>query len=218
MPQTALIFANGDIADGVMSRRALAHADHALCIAADGGLRVAQAYGVRLHAVIGDMDSVDLAALSVLERDGVTIARFPAQKDETDLELALIYAVEHGARHLFIFGAMGDRLDQTLSNMYLLALPALRGLDARLVSGSQQAWLMHAGTLHIDGARGDTVSLVPFGGDAVGVRTHALEYPLHDETLTVGPARGISNVMQEDSAQIDLREGRLLVVHFAGKA
>jgi thiamine pyrophosphokinase len=216
--ERALLFANGDIHDGQMVQRALAHAADALIIAADGGARVAAHFGLRPHCVIGDMDSIDPALLAELAAAGVEVQRYPQAKDETDLELALLYAVAHGASWLRVIGAIGDRLDQTLSNVYLLALPQLRGCDARLVAGKEETSLLLPGTLSIEGAPGDTVSLLPVSGIARGVRTEALEYALEDEDLLLGPARGISNVMRAAHAAVHLREGALLVLHTIGRA
>ncbi len=214
----ALIFANGDIDDGMMVQRALAHAQDALLIAADGGVRVAEHYGVTPQVIIGDMDSVTPEALERLTTSGALALRYPPAKDETDLELALLYAVERGATWIRVIGAVGGRLDQTLSNVYLLALPALRGVDARLVADDEETLLLMSGSIEIDGAPDDTLSLLPISGTARGVTTEHLLYPLVGEDLFFGPARGVSNVMTSPRARIHLREGILVIVHTLGRA
>ncbi|NDJ59618.1 MAG: thiamine diphosphokinase [Chloroflexi bacterium] len=218
MRERALIFANGDPNDGPMVRRALAHAPDALIVAADGGARVAQHFQLPIHAVIGDMDSLGAAEVEALAATGTLIERAPTDKNETDLELALLWAVAQGARWLRIIGALGDRLDQTLGNVHLLALPSLAGCDVRLVAGKQAAWLARPGCTDIDGAVGDTLSLLPLSDTVQGVRTERLKYPLNDEPLIFGPARGISNVMLAESAQVCLRAGLLLIVQTRGRA
>lgn len=218
MTEQALIFANGEINDGPAVRRALAAAPHALIIAADGGAGIARHFGLTVGDVIGDMDSLSSEELTVLKRDGAKLHRYPEAKNETDLELALLWAVEQGATWIRIIGALGGRLDQMVSNVYLLALPALRALDVRLVASNQEAWLVQTTETTIEGAPGDTVSLIPLSGSVEGVRTENLFYPLRGETLTFGPARGVSNVMSADRAHVWLREGTLLVVHTIGRA
>lgn len=213
-----LIFANGDINDGAMVRRALAAATEPTIVAADGGARAALYFGYLPHLVIGDLDSLSAVEIQNLTARGVELRRFPPEKDETDLELALRYAAEQRADHVRIVGGIGDRLDQTLANMYLLALPELTGLDVAFVAGKQEIWLLHSGSHTIMGSPGDTVSLIPLGGAVEGVSTDGLYYPLRDETLAFGPARGVSNVMQHDQAQVSLREGVLLVIHTVGRA
>ncbi len=218
MSTRIVIFANGELNDGPLVRRALAEAQGGLAVAADGGARLAQACGARLDAVIGDLDSLTAAEVAVLRASGATVLSYPEEKDETDLELALLWAVEQGAAWIRVIGGIGGRFDQTISNLHLLALPALRGCDARLVAGGQQTWLLYPPEGVIEGAPGDTVSLLPLSGRAVGVRTDGLRYPLHGETLALGPARGVSNVLAEAQARVRLQEGVLLVVHTLGKA
>jgi thiamine pyrophosphokinase len=218
-PQTkVLIFANGDANDGPLVRQVLTTAATAWVIAADGGARQAAFFGFRPQIVIGDLDSLTATEVAALEAEGVAIHRAPPDKDETDLELALLYAAGQGVRWIRIIGGIGDRIDQTLGNLYLMALPALRGMDVRLVARNQQAWLLHPGENLIEGAPGDTLSLLPVGGDASGIRTEGLHYPLRGETLAFGPARGMSNVLTGDHARVILGSGLLLAIHTLGRA
>lgn len=215
-----LVFANGDYIDGEAVRAALRVPPGSRCvvIAADGGLRHALALSLSPDVVIGDMDSADPLHLAMAEGKGATLERFPAAKDEIDLELALRAAASRGCDVIRIFAAIGDRFDQTISNVYLLALPALAGRDATLVSGRQTLRLLFPGDHTIDGHPGDTLSLVPVAGDAAGIVTEALEYPLRGETLRFGSARGVSNVMLAAQARITFERGVLLVVHTIGRA
>jgi thiamine pyrophosphokinase len=214
----ALVFANGELHDGPAVQAALRQADGAMVVAADGGARLAAACGLVPDLVVGDLDSLPAAEVDRLQARGTAIERANPEKDETDLELALLAAVRRGATWLRIFGGAGGRVDQALANITLLTLPVLAGRDVRLVTGRQTLWLIGPGEHRLDGQVGDTVSLVPLAGDAHGVRTAALRYPLNDETLRFGPARGVSNVIAGADASVTLREGLLVVVHTVGRA
>jgi thiamine pyrophosphokinase len=107
---------------------------------------------------------------------------------------------------------MGGRLDQTLANILLLAHPALNGRCVRLVEERETAWLVDRETT-IDGAPGDTVSLIPLDGTVHVAETVGLRWPLRDDHLDFGPARGVSNEMTADSASVRLSSGRLLCIH-----
>lgn len=218
MPEQAFIFANGDPNDGVMPRRALAaaHPD-ALMIAADGGARVAREYGIQPQIVIGDFDSITQGDLHALEAQGVDIRRYPEEKDETDLELALMLAAERGATWIRILGGIGDRIDQTLANIYLLSAPYLAGRDARLSAGRQETWLAGPGIQRLTGAAGDTISLLPICG-AARVTTDGLRYPLHGETLHYSEARGVSNLLAGSVGTVEVHEGQIVIVQTAGRA
>jgi len=54
--------------------------------------------------------------------------------------------------------------------------------------------------------------LLPFGGDAAGLTTVGLRYPLHDEPLRSGPSRGLSNVRDAENASIRVGSGRILIL------
>lgn len=214
----ALVFANGDLNDGPAVQAALIAAEDALIVAADGGARLALACGLTPALVIGDLDSLSVDETAMLRDRGAAIERVPAEKDETDLELALLEAARRGARPIILIGAAGGRLDHMLANIYLLAMPELRGRDVRAVSERQTLWLIGPGEHALDGEPGDTISLIPLGGDARGVRTEGLRYPLRDEALRFGPARGVSNVIAAAGARVALVAGKLVVVHTPGRA
>ncbi len=186
-------------------------ASASLIIAADGGGTALFASGYTPHLLIGDLDSIDPAALAVYQARGVTIERHRPDKDETDLELALLAAVRMGASRIDVIGALGGRWDQSLANVALLGMAELRDCRVRLIDEPQQIWLVTDESL-IPGAVGDTVSLLPFGGDAHGITTAGLAYPLQDGSLFYDRARGVSNVITDSPARVQVRQGRLLVV------
>jgi thiamine pyrophosphokinase len=185
-----------------------------LVLAADGGANLCVAWGWPVDAVVGDMDSVDAAVRQQLEMQGVPFVVSPAEKDETDLELALRLALERGATELILAGALGARIDHTLGNLALLALPALAAVPTRIVDGVQTIWLAR-NRLAIHGQPGDTLSLLPFGGDAHGVSVSGVHWPLHGAELPLGPSLSISNRMTADQAEVSVQGGLLLVVHIA---
>lgn len=214
----ALVFASGSLTIGPAVRSALERPGPRLVIAADGGLRHTAALGLHVDVVIGDLDSVTDSALQAAQDSGAEIIRHKAEKDETDLELALLEAAARRADPIRILGASGGRLDHLISNVYLLALPQLVGRDVQLADNAETAWLARPGAHTIHGQTGDTLSLVPMAGDAEGIRTEGLYYPLRGETLRFGPARGTSNVMTAAVARVTFESGLLLIMHIAGKA
>lgn len=214
----ALLFANGELKRGAMLDRALNSLESPHVICADGGALHARALGLTPHTIIGDMDSLTAAELAQFKAAGAEIIQHRQEKDETDLELALRHCRRIGASSITILGALGGRFDQALANILLLTLPELSDMRIQIVAGDQSARLLRPGSHRLEGARGDTVSLIPLGAAAEGITTSALQYPLADESLRLGPARGISNVMLNDTARVDFRAGLLLLVHTSGRA
>jgi thiamine pyrophosphokinase len=187
-----------------------------LIIAVDGGTEVALELGLRPAVVVGDLDSLPPQLRATLQESGVQFVVHPPDKDETDTELAILYALEAGASELVLLGAVGDRLDHTLANILLLTMPELERIPTTLIDGDTQLWVLHGGTeLELRGEEGDIVTLLPLGRDATGVTTTGLEWALDHATLRPGPARGVSNLMISSSARVQLADGLLLVTHVA---
>jgi len=207
-----VIFANGELPDPQDIPSMLRPDD--LILAADGGGEHCLALDITPAAVIGDFDSLTKADLAKLEYLGAEIIRRPARKDETDLELALLLALERGASEALVLAALGARWDQSLANLLLPAHPELHGLDLTFVHGSQRIYPINSQRT-ISGQPGDTLSLIPIGGHARGVTTSGLEYPLNNETLYLGATRGISNTITATEASITVEDGQLLCVHIS---
>jgi thiamine pyrophosphokinase len=211
MPRvTILIFANGDIEDVDWIRPNLA--SPAAILAANGGTRHLFRLQHLPDVVIGDLDSLPQDVQEWLEAAQVTIHVYPHDKNETDLELALLHAVSHFEDDIQIFGALGGRLDQTLANILLLAHPALRERRIELLTEHQRAWLV-TGSTKVTGKAGDIVSLVPVAGDVLVKSTSGLRWPLTNKVLSVGPALGVSNEMTGSTATVEVESGILLLIH-----
>jgi thiamine pyrophosphokinase len=206
----ALIFVNGELRNPDAARAIIQPDD--IIIAADGGARYALALDVIPNAIIGDFDSLSEDDVRVFSDMGVQVLRFPPAKDETDLELALAYAVRVGHRPIIIIGANGGRLDQTLGNISLLSAPEFIDSDVRIDDGVTEAFFVTEKS-SIHGKPGDTVSLIPWGNPVEGVSTDGLAYPLNAETLFPYRTRSISNQMLAETANISLKHGLLLCVH-----
>jgi thiamine pyrophosphokinase len=187
-----------------------------LVVGADGGASSLDRLGRHPDLLVGDLDSVEPALVSRLEDAGLPVQRHPADKDATDTELAVRAAVDAGATEVVLLGALGgDRLDHELANLLLLVDPELLSVPARIVRGPTTVRGLRTGTLGLDAAVGDLVSLLPVGGDAVGVTTEGLRWPLHAATLRIGRSRGISNEIVSVPASVALEGGSLLVVETA---
>ena len=221
-PRRAIVLADGDVAersqldaswpgwsDGV-----------AVVVAADGGARHATRLGLPIYRWVGDGDSIDPAELEALRTRGIPIDLVAADKDQSDTELAIDAAVAAGADEVIVLGAFGGRrLDHAIANLTLLAHPALGARSALLLDGSARVRLVRAPapdggpvTALLPGRIGDLVSLIPFGGDAERITTAGLHYPLRDETLLLGSARGLSNVRHAADASFVLGRGLILVI------
>jgi thiamine pyrophosphokinase len=215
--RAAIVLAGGDPA----ALHVRAHLpDDAVVIAADSGLHQAGPLGLHVDYVVGDLDS---AAPELVERaraDGAVVERHPPDKDATDLELALDRARAVGAERITVVGGAGGRLDHFVANVTLLASGRFADLeiDARLDDAYVAVAQGGRPALAIAGTPGSLLTLLPAGGDAIGITTTGLQYPLHDATLAPGTTRGVSNVLADAPASVVLRHGTLLVIQPTGGA
>ena len=205
-----LILASGLWGESADARSMAERAD--FVIAADGGYAKALAARVPVNMVVGDLDSLDDASLRTLAGSSVDVRRHPADKDWSDLELAIDEALKRAPEKITILGALGIRIDHALTNVHLLE----RGLDAgvpiELESGAESVALV-AGRRELADARvGDRVSLVPLS-ESARVSTTGLRFALYEDVLYRGASRGVSNLIDDIPAVVSVSSGRLLVIH-----
>jgi thiamine pyrophosphokinase len=205
-----LIFANGLLPDVQRARKLIQANDFILC--ADGGTRHAFSLGVRSSLIIGDLDSLSDEDKTKAESTGAQIIQYHQDKNETDLELAINHALELKPTSVIILAALGNRLDQTLSNIALLSEKRLAALDIRLDDGLEEAFFCRE-RCELYGKTGDIVSLIPWNGAVEGISTEGLKWPLQDETLYPEKSRGISNELIGTQAVVTLTTGLLLIIH-----
>lgn len=204
-----IIFANGELPNKEKAR-ALLHEDDFI-IAADGGTRHALALGRTPNIIIGDMDSLP----SSLNLQPSTFIHFPADKNETDLELAIQHALTLNPEQVIILAALGGRLDQTLGNISLVSDQFIIHHSSLIISlddGIEEVFFCRD-HVEINGVSGDLVSLLPWQGEVKGIITQGLKWPLRNETLYPHKTRGISNEMVGETATVEIKSGLLLIVH-----
>lgn len=208
---TAIVLAGGDGVDAAVGAELPAGA---LVIAADSGLHLADALGLHVDRVVGDLDSADPARVALAAAAGAVIDAHPCEKDATDLELALVAAHAAGAETIVVVGGGGGRLDHHLANLLLLASPALADVTVVAHMGGARVAVGHGGRapVVVRGRPGSLLTLLPAGGPAHGIVTTGLRYPLRDESLTPGTSRGVSNLLTGHSASVRIAAGALLVV------
>ena len=183
----------------------------ATVIAADGGAELAWMLGLSVDLVVGDMDSVSAETLAGIER----VERHAAEKDATDLELALVAALRFEPERVLVLGGGGGRLDHLFGGLLLLAAEAYAGVRVDAQFGAAAVHVIRGErTLH--GEPGELISLLAVHGRARGVVTDGLVYALRRETLEPGSSRGVSNVFAGPQARIALEGGVLLAVRPTG--
>lgn len=83
-----------------------------------GALRLLK-WGIKPVLAIGDFDSVTGDELQGLEGKITRIKTYPPEKDYTDTQLGVKFAIQEQTDEIEIFGATGGRLDHLLANLFL---------------------------------------------------------------------------------------------------
>ena len=183
----------------------------AVVVAADGGIEQAWRLGLDVSILVGDLDSASPEAVAKAEAEGTRIERYPAEKDATDLELALDTALELEPSRIVLRADDDGRLDHLVSALLLLGRSGYAGVEITARFGPARIDVIR-GEGALEGEPGELLSLVALHGPAEGVRTEGLVYPLAGETLEPGSSRGVSNVFTSRTARVSVEHGVLLAI------
>jgi thiamine pyrophosphokinase len=203
--ETVLIFAGGD---SPADRLAEELPEAELVIAADSGYDIAVGAGHAVDVLVGDMDSIETEVIP----GHVIVERHSADKDATDLELALARVVGHRPQRIVVVGGAGGRVDHEIAAAALLCSDRWAGID-------EIDWVTDRGWSHVvrrrrvvHGDIGGLISLIPMGGTVTGVNTKGLRWDLTDATMYPGTTWGVSNEFNGPVADVRVESGCLLAV------
>lgn len=203
-----LIIANGNIDNNIL-HTILKPNDTIICC--DGGSKYLFEEGIIPHYIIGDLDSSIPQIIQFFETKNVVFKKFNSKKDETDMELCIDFAISLGTNEIIILGAIGTRIDHTLTNINLLMKAEDANVKATIVDNNNEIQII-INNITITGKKGDLVSLIPISTYVEGIDTTGLEYPLKNATMTIGKSLGVSNVMTSNLATVNIKSGYLLVI------
>jgi thiamine pyrophosphokinase len=205
----ALIVCNGEIKNYCFYKKYFDSSKLIICV--DGAAYHLKKFGIRPHVLIGDFDSITCEQYNYFKNQGVEIKKFPIEKDEIDTELAVEYAIDAGCNEIILIGAIGSRFDHTLANIFLLKKMVDKGVRGWIINENNQITLIKDNII-LEKENNEKISLIPFSEKVEGVTTKRLYYPLDNATLETGPTRGISNEFTDDTAEVSIKRGLLLVI------
>lgn len=178
-----------------------------LVIAADAGFRICRTLDIMPDLLMGDFDSMEAP------KDFIHLIRAPVEKDDTDTMLAVKEGLRQGCGEFHIYGGTGGRrLDHTLANFQALLYLRRHGARGFLYDKDFCWTVMENETLTLERTVDwGIVSLFPMDGAAEGVTLTGLQYPLTEARLTPDVGLAVSNHFREETADVCVRKGALLV-------
>lgn len=205
----AVIFINGRRISKNRVFSLIKASDTILC--ADGGVKHVVSYGLTPSFVIGDQDSTS----SVIKKRLGTHVKWvthPKDKDFTDSELAIHFAIEQGFTDLIIVGLNGTRLDHVIANILYLSYHT-QLITIAIVEEYQVLSILKKGHLELSGKKNQQVSLIPLDITVSGITTQGLKWELTNANLAFGKTIGVSNEFLGEKVDIEVKKGPLLVIH-----
>jgi len=200
----ACIFCNGELKNSARVKRAASDCD--MLIAAGGGAEHLGGLGLQPEIIIGDMDSMVPNVWK--DKNNIIWIPYSSDKDKSEVELAIEYALKQGYQEILLIGAVSGRLDYTLGNVALVA-----GNPGRIAIFDDVSTLVavdKSEKCKLHGQVGTRVSLIPYGSGPFTVRTNGLKYSLGGESLH-SATHGLSNELSRTEACVCVLNGILLV-------
>lgn len=184
-----------------------------LWIGADHGAKMLVEKGMPIDVAVGDFDSISISVLSEIKEKAGKTDVHPADKDETDLELALQEAVRQGADSILLYGVTGGRMDHTLANIQLLYPVVQQGMKAVIVDSQNELELKLPGVYNMSHSNAyPYISFIPLSLKVGGLTLEGFKYPLHKREISIGSTLCLSNEIVSDTATVFFEEGILLAV------
>ncbi|MCK5542558.1 MAG: thiamine diphosphokinase [Desulfobacterales bacterium] len=205
----AVIIANGNIQNQKKFSEIITRADLIIC--ADGGANHLKKMGILPHVIIGDFDSINLQDKFFFENNNIKLIKHPVDKDATDTELAVNYAIQQNAHDITLIGAIGTRLDHTLANIFLLKKIVAQKIKCSIIDDNNEIFLV-TDKITLKKTTSSFISLTPLTEKAEGVTTIGLKYPLTNAVIKFGASLGISNQFLDEKATVSLKKGILFVI------
>ena len=174
---------------------------------ADAGYKFSRKIGKKnVLGVVGDFDSLKKAPKNV------KLVELEVEKNFTDGERAVRFAVECGATEVVIYGAYGGKIEHILGNIALLKIAKEIGVKA-IIKDKESNTELFSGRAEFTAKKGGTVSIIPYGGNCSFKTSQGLYYPLDNLTLTPCDTRGISNIAEQEKIVVETDKGEALIIY-----
>ncbi len=169
-------------------------------------------HGVIPSVAIGDFDSVNKEELKVIRKKVPMVQSFPSEKDFTDTELALRYALRQKPKSIVMYGGSGTRLDHVLGTIHLLERCLRLGIFTVFRDRTNEIVVIGRGRTILKKRAGYRyVSLVPIT-QSIQVTLSNFKYEIKNTIIRRGQTIGISNEFIGGQGEITLSHGRALVI------
>ncbi|MFC7392509.1 thiamine diphosphokinase [Scopulibacillus cellulosilyticus] len=182
-------------------------------VGVDRGLYYLIKAGIRPVRAFGDFDSISESERLQIEKEHIDLTIYPAEKDATDMELAVDWVIEQQPERCYILGATGGRMDHGLLNIQLLYKGLHTGTEFIIIDKQNQITLLKPGSYDvIRQEKFPYISFVPFSKKITGINLNGFKYSLEKAELFLGSSLCISNELIQPKGTISFDDGLLLMI------
>lgn len=163
----------------------------------------------------GDFDSVSPLEFSYIQSQVADLMRYKPEKDETDMELALNWAINQKPRIIRLFGATGGRLDHLFANVHLLINPLKEKSPTSifLIDRHNIICLKEPGSYTVEKNSVEKyISFVPLTLNVSNLTLDGFKFPLKNRHISLGSTLCISNELISEYGTFSFSEGILIVI------
>lgn len=208
---TSLIISGGDLENEFL-RTFIADRKVDCIIAVDKGLEVLNNIKILPNYIIGDFDSVNKDVLLKYNSNNIQIIQLNPEKDFSDTHMALKLAIELNSSEIYIVGALGKRIDHTISNIHILKETLENDIKCKIIDSNNEIQLITKGEYVVQKSKYKYISLIPLTTEVTGITLTGFKYPLNNATLSIGHSIGVSNEIVCDNATITIKKGILIMI------
>ncbi|MEG2016903.1 MAG: thiamine diphosphokinase [Clostridium sp.] len=180
-----------------------------IILAADSGADIVDKYDIEPDYLLGDFDSINGEVLEKLTK-GVKTTKLPREKDFTDTHIAVLNAINMGAKEIVLLGCTGKRIDHFMANLCLLKVMLEYGVSGCIVDEMNEIYLIDKSS-SINGEIGQVFSLFSYCEDTIGLTIEGAKYPLENYNLQQGDNLTVSNEFLKEQVEVIFERGSLLV-------
>ena len=176
----------------------------------DHGVYLLLKKGIIPGYTYGDFDSITEEERRFID-EKLDINPVESEKDDTDLEIALLDLTGRGYTSIDVYGATGGRLDHLLGNTQMLLHEKLADVKIRIIDAHNVVELLAHGRHEVSkDKKMKYVSFLPMY-DGTVLTLEQFKYPLMGTKLSLGSTLTISNEFTGERGSVETSEPILMI-------
>ncbi len=206
----ALIVANGEKNSPEFVEKLTRNAD--LVIGTDGGAEFLFENNIPFDVAVGDFDSVkNSKTVNQLKKSGIKVVKFPGEKDFSDTELSVRFALKEGCSDFVLTNALGKRTDHLLFNISVMLFLLKKEKNCTVIEQNEEIYITKS-ELKIKTEAGYTASIYPITQTAFIENSSGLKYPLKGIRIKKHSTLTLSNIITKKEVFIKVKNGIILLI------